>query len=371
MAADYRLRHDESDSPTPPARSPIPSRGRDPIDRMGSIRALSPIANLSSMDALSPVTTQDDIEMKIKKLKTKLKNVHKLDLPPEKTDQMRLDLYTELDDLEGDDSSKMAKARDSSRTNDVVGSVSDAFLTDLNATIFCATQLMNVNIAAITDPDIGSAIFRNRVYDLISDFGQALKIEISDKHQEQSTRAAQSAATLLCSSKTLARIADAVVSNAEAAYKRQLESPLTDSKPSIGKCYYDGVSLEDIKPVLLDSQAYISFRAQLLDFVHAPYETRIMAALNTKLSAGHAVFPGLRARSLAREISWAPIKIFQVSEQVHYGLSDRFKESVETTFGEVWNWWPLRQRLNRLRPGCVRLEWYSVGFVLRRDICRQ
>ena len=93
MAMDYRLRHDEFESLTPVPESSQPLRGRNSSVSIGS------------MDVLSPVATQDDNELKVKKLKSKLKNIHKLGLPPDEMNQMRLELYSELDDLEGDDSS--------------------------------------------------------------------------------------------------------------------------------------------------------------------------------------------------------------------------------------------------------------------------
>lgn len=103
MAADYRLRHDEFESLTPVA------------ERSRSLRdARNSLASVDSMSALSPIATRDDNEIKIKKLKSKLKNVHKLGLSPDKADQMRLELISELDELEADDEVDMANGEDSS-----------------------------------------------------------------------------------------------------------------------------------------------------------------------------------------------------------------------------------------------------------------
>lgn len=126
----------------------------------------------------------------------------------------------------------------------------------------------------------------------------------------------------------------------------------------------DRQDLQAIKDFLLGSIAYRTFKEQLVDFVHRPYEGRVLAALGADIISEDGKHLGKEEiKVTARDISWSPVRLVDFSAAIPdgYGLSDYVKGWVEDILGETWNWWPLAQRRRRLNDGFSRVIWVSVS----------
>jgi hypothetical protein len=117
-----------------------------------------------------------------------------------------------------------------------------------------------------------------------------------------------------------------------------------------------------VRDSLATSQAYDIFKADLLDFLHQPYERCILSAISENLtgSPGDHMEQHTR-RHIAREISWVPTHLLTFSYDASISYCDRFKALVESHIGETWNWWPLAAQVHRLSSGYCRLGWISVS----------
>jgi hypothetical protein len=123
-----------------------------------------------------------------------------------------------------------------------------------------------------------------------------------------------------------------------------------------------------IRNFILDSEACMQFKRTLLDFVHKPYEKRIMTALNSSLTRT-ASHDRIYLARVAREISWVPRKLLCFSHDQSSTVVDHFKGYVEDFMGETWNWSPFRARQHSLQTDCFRLNWKSVSLWPSGMVC--
>jgi hypothetical protein len=112
--------------------------------------------------------------------------------------------------------------------------------------------------------------------------------------------------------------------------------------------------------LLYNNEAFDNFRAGLIDYVHEPYEKRMLLAIGDEVeqSGGHLEQDNIRC--MAREISWVPSQHFTYPSDIDLSCADAAKAFVEDRLGESWNWWPLAPRIHRLRSGYCRVQWKSV-----------
>lgn len=121
--------------------------------------------------------------------------------------------------------------------------------------------------------------------------------------------------------------------------------------------------IERAKLFLLQSKGYGMFKAELLDFVHRPYEERLYAALQDSAITSESGTPGSSEAKVAwsRELAWVPSSLFNFGCEVKSLKLNRLKGFVEDALGEVWDWWPLQQRVLPLEAGYTRLSWITVS----------
>jgi hypothetical protein len=124
----------------------------------------------------------------------------------------------------------------------------------------------------------------------------------------------------------------------------------------------------NIRNFILESEACMQFKRTLLDFVHKPYEKRIMTALNSSLTRTGS-YDRIDLARVAREISWVPTSLLCFSHDHSSMVFDRFKGYVEDFMGETWNWSPFRARQHPLRADCFRLNWKTVSLWLSGMVC--
>jgi len=270
--------------------------------------------------------------------------------------------------------------------------------------VFHTLELASLSTAALAEPKIGSARFARNFRRLIAQFGSNAKKQGATSTQLQaarllrsrriSARAAQLVVELIEADNLTAlhdgnseepeagrslRVYSNLISDAyrkdasgdanasdegddgevdsEADGSEQAEDEDDDSILSRG-------TIDQVKLFLLGSEAYALFRAQLLDFVHSPYEKRLYLALrdSTIISdSGTPVSPDAKI-GLVRELSWVPPTLFDFAFEVQAPRFNHLKAFVEDSLGEVWDWWPLRQRVRSLKAGYCRLSWATVSY---------
>jgi hypothetical protein len=119
---------------------------------------------------------------------------------------------------------------------------------------------------------------------------------------------------------------------------------------------------EQIKSFLFQSTAFGNFKMELLDLVHRPYEQRIFAALrDSVLIQKGKQLPPESHEGLVQELTWVPPSHFTFTSDIRVPILDHMKSLLEDTLDEVWNWWPLGERVHALDPGFCRLHWVTVS----------
>jgi hypothetical protein len=245
--------------------------------------------------------------------------------------------------------------------------------------ILCATDLHPIIAVARQDPDIESYELRYDFQHLTESFGQSLLSEVRDLIGKQASVALQGA----LSSKL---VAFAVYTESrrgslrarlrarlrpERARKYRTTKmvygvPIDDDTSAHGESdttgRYDTV---DIESLIRSSNAYCTYKKELLRLVHRPYELRVSLSLETASSvisgSGKVLDDDVRSiAAVAEEISWIPTTLFRWSHGEDLSVVDRLKGLVEDSMGETWNWWPLRPRVRRLSDGFCRLSWQTV-----------
>ena len=232
--------------------------------------------------------------------------------------------------------------------------------------LFCTPELSPVYAAAIQDVAIGSDRLQRNVRRIISRYGKALKSETNMGNDCVAGR-------LLESRSVAGRAARQIVNQSGSASLKSLNMSLNQgqnyqsdaSEDSFDKEETEPVlekdELRDIKELLLNSHAYMQFKAQLLDFVHLPYQRRILRAIelisDTERGLNMSVI-----EVLGREMSWVPTHLFEFCTRENFGISNYLKARIEDTVGETWDWWPLQQRKHPVPTRDIRVKWQTVSY---------
>ena len=234
--------------------------------------------------------------------------------------------------------------------------------------LFAGNVASSINSAAVDDPDIGRERYRRNVRRMIKTFGKALRTE-ADTITERRIAAAMQTRRISTN------VAQEIITRAEAprpsscrpAERSEWMNEEQHSDTSTESADEDEVVLtqepEDeakIRDFVLGSDACMQFKRTLLDFVHKPYEKRIMAALHSSLDRMACYDRDYLAR-VAREISWVPRDLLCFSQDQSLTMTDHFKGYVEDFMGETWNWSPFAARRYPLQADCCRLSWKSVS----------
>ena len=252
-----------------------------------------------------------------------------------------------------------------------VTSVGASFLPDesvgyLVDFLFCTAELSPVYAAAIQDIAIGSDRLQRNVRRIISRYGKALKSETSMGNDCVAAR-------LLESRSVAGRAARQIVSQSGSASLKSLNMSLSQGQNYQSDASEDSFDEEETEPVpgkdelraikelLLNSQAYTQFKAELLDFVHSPYEKRIRRSIEC-VSDTEGGLSRTESEVLCREITWVPTNLFQFCMHENLGISNYLKAWIEDEVGETWDWWPLQERKHPVQVGYLRVKWQTVSY---------
>jgi hypothetical protein len=226
---------------------------------------------------------------------------------------------------------------------------------NVTKSLFCTGELKPVLDAACKDIQIGAEDLQKNARRLIQQFGRDLRIQLDVARAMKTPKLSSYAA------KSVIRHIQGTV------------NPGIDMDPNSGGDSSDALDEDDeeelwsteyryIHEFLYHSEAYSIFRADLLDFVHKPYEKRILSAIGSDLVGPTGIRLGQdMIHCMAQEISWVPEQALTFSRDVDLSYGDNVKAFVEDHLGESWNWWPLVPRIHGLRPGYCRLQWKSVS----------
>ena len=237
--------------------------------------------------------------------------------------------------------------------------------------LICTEELEPILAGAFNDSEIGAGRLQTNMRRMIQHLGKNLRLEVEDKTQLDTSRA-------LKSPKLSSHAAKLVLQHMETmATKPMAEEPMwieseNEKNGDFGGDSSDGLDEDDEKELstteyrdihdfLINSKAYDTFKADLLDFMHKPYERRIMSAFGAGVigSRGEALHQDV-THSVAREVSWIPTRLLELSHNESSSYGNAVKGFIEHHMGETWTWWPLAPRLPGLRPGYFRMKWKSV-----------
>ena len=228
----------------------------------------------------------------------------------------------------------------------------------------CSGELQVINLAALSDLDIGSREFQREVRRLTWIFGL-------DVHFEAQTLVEKRAAVILRECLYSAHVAQSIELQTRASVQAHRTSlPTAEKRNTQDNVADDSLAnplkqqdMSDVCNFFKGSQAYSAYAKGLLSFAHESYEARIRRCLCVGSRvidySGKALTP--QGTTLAaQELSWTPTTLFSWSDDRFISAADRFKGHVEDTMGETWNWWPLEPRLRPLEDGFHRLSWQTV-----------
>ena len=250
------------------------------------------------------------------------------------------------------------------------GSLGTGFLDMVNRTasaLFAGDVASSINSAAMDDPGIGRERYRRNIRRMIKTFGKALRAE-ADTITERRIAAAMQ--TRRISTHVAQEMTRADIPHRSTCRPAECSEWMNDEQHS--DMSTKSAEQEEVVPTqepedeakirnfVLGSDAYMQFKRTLLNFVHKPYERRIMTALdsNPDRTAWHG--RDYLAR-VAREISWVPRDLLCFSQHQSLTMADQFKGFVEDFMGERWNWSPFAARRYPLQADCCRLSWKSVS----------
>lgn len=237
--------------------------------------------------------------------------------------------------------------------------------------VFSGSLAQSVNSAAIQDPGIGPERYRRNIRRMIKTFGKDLRAEAGDIAEHRVAAAMQTR-------RISTHVAHEIVMKLDGSQCdrqnpiRTIELTQDDqqSDASTESAEEDEVvSAEQpddeakIRDFILNSEACMRFRRTLLDFVHKPYEKRIMAAVDGSSNRTACHDMTYLAR-VARELSWVPTNLLCFSQDQSLTMADHLKGYVEDFMGESWNWSPFTARRYLLQADFFRLSWKSVSFCI-------
>lgn len=243
---------------------------------------------------------------------------------------------------------------------------------DLISATFCAHELQLINLAALSDIDIGPYRFRRGVQGLVEMFGQGLQSETQSQLGKLAAAALQGEQNSIYVAQLIERQTRGIFQA-----QRTKSSPPISVDPGGGavnagedeRADVPGpLSALELESLFSGGDAYGSYKKKLLAFAHNPYEKRISRAfgLASKVIDGSGKVLNRRGVTLvAQEISWTPIALLTWSCNTSLPILDQFKGFVESVMGETWNWWPPNPRLRRIDNGFCRLSWQTVRLFSR------
>lgn len=258
----------------------------------------------------------------------------------------------------------------SSLTSAGFTTVSDTTIRAVIETLLCTEALSPLYVAATEDQAIGLDRFEQSLRRMLRHYGDAVR-------SEAVTREDYIAEKLLKSASISGRISRGVMDEirpvesfdqpheGKVSEKGAFEAKDLDDEP-------DGVSsgddsddddfgVEDVEKrlhvtleLLKRSPAYERFKAQLLHYVHAPYERRILRALQYGPRHNDESVQDALHR-YGHELSWVPIHLFQFYNETNFGISSLLKGIRMAWTRDNWDRWRLRRRKEKVSPGYVRI----------------
>lgn len=234
--------------------------------------------------------------------------------------------------------------------------------------LFAGDLAFSINSAAVEDPGIGRERYRRNIRRMIKIFGKSLKAEASTVTERRiaaamqtrwiSTQVAQEITTKANATRPSSR---RPAQCSEWTQEEQHSDTSTDSADEDEAIMTQEPEDEaKTRKFILDSDACLQFKRTLFEFVHRPYERRIMNALNSSRN-GTARYDRNHLARVAREISWVSTDLLCFSHDQSLAVSDHFKGYVEDFMGETWNWSPFTARRYPLQVDFCRLSWKSVS----------
>lgn len=260
-----------------------------------------------------------------------------------------------------------------SLASSVSGAKRSALVENIAKALFCTDELESILDAALRDPDVGIERLKNNIRRMIQHFGSDLRSEVIDKLQLDISRAMKSRRLSSYAANSVIRHTQGGCARSSAAERSQLDSDDDDAPAVASDGSSDSLDEDDerdlsstefreIHDFLFNSAAYSVFKTDLFNFVHKPYEKRVLSAIGDDLvgqSGEHLDRSALKF--LARELSWVPPHLFTFSSRVRPSYSNEVKAFVEDHMGETWNWSPLTARRYPLQADRCRLSWKSVS----------
>ena len=182
--------------------------------------------------------------------------------------------------------------------------------------LFSNEGLQSVNAAAVETPKIGSEKYRKHLRRIVKLFGKELAAEFHSTIELRTAIAMQT-------SSVATHITRIIMTETGGSRSDQARS--FDADPTVGGDLRRDVIIEssdrdehnrsaspeyeaEIRRFMLDSDACVRFQIDLIVFVHAAYETRILEALSSnhvwEAHQDHISLP-----RVARELSWVPTSL--------------------------------------------------------------
>jgi hypothetical protein len=212
---------------------------------------------------------------------------------------------------------------------------------DLVSATLCEQELLAINLAALSDIDIGRERFHQEVQRLIQVFGQ-------DVYSSDQSSVAQRVARTLQLNRSSAYIAQLIERQTRASVQAQstgktLRVPIPPAGTTTGNTRGHGGAKElwahDLlltKSVFLNGNAFCAYRNALLLFVHSPYQARISRSMGLASmvidDSGRVLNPD-QVALIAQEISWTPTALLIWSDDQSLPIVDRLKGLVEESYG--------------------------------------
>jgi hypothetical protein len=236
------------------------------------------------------------------------------------------------------------------------------------STMFFTDGLQRFDFAALKDSGIGSERYRRNIRRMIKTFGMELRTEATSPIEFRAAVAMQTRSVsthvaremMVRASGTQPR-PDHVTYACEPTNDDQQSDVSIESADEDEDASNEGPEHEsEIRSFILDSNACLRFKNSLVEFVHKPYEGRIMSALSSDLPREVRQDKVSLTRT-ARELSWIPTNLFSFSHDRCLAATDLVKGLIEDSMGESWDWSPLEKRKHRLQANLCRLSWICVS----------
>jgi len=290
------------------------------------------------------------------------------------------DLDSDLDDCaslfsEASASSSITSAQSSTLPSKVIE--------DFASLLFHTAELKNIASVALSDPCIDLTRLCRNLRRLIVTLGGNIRLEARLEREKEAANLLRTRTVSTLAAQHVVSLYDAAVSELESTMLvntapdtrlqssdshndgrdgalEDADSNASDSDDSIEEVQPDAgldpQDLEGLRSFFVQSEAYNIFKVGLLEFVHRPYKRRLGLAVIQSADRQSEV-----GYARIQELSWVPPELVSIQEEVHTPAVDLVKEWVEVRLRQQCNWWPLNQRVNRLRKDHFRLTWRTVS----------